>query len=216
MKLPQSFRPNKDLENKIIQLTEGSLRLEKANPVAVSKLLNSFQEFLKISNEKFLTIDESYAVGKKLAHGLDYAKYDLEEISSWLKAINHGDTYQGIYLSALINKIIKDDENIMIRPTTILSCIGSYLQKGKLIVEGHTASFTGHKMMGGELHIKGDCGVSAGNQMKEGKIIVQGSLDNDVGPSMSGGEIIGYGGIEYISPSCKGKIFNCKQQIWPR
>ncbi|MBU4502044.1 MAG: hypothetical protein KKA79_05595 [Nanoarchaeota archaeon] len=215
MKVPKSFRPNKELEEKIAQLAEGSFRLERANHITMSNLLKTFQKFVYVSNEKVLTIDQSYIFGEKLANKLDYTKHDLEEVSSWIKVNNFGETYQGIYLSALVNKIIKEDEEIIIRPINLLSCVGTCLKKGKIIVEDNTDSFTGHRMMGGELHIKGDCGVSVGNQMKGGKIIVQGYLDRDVGPAMEGGEIVGYGGIEYISKSCKGKIFNGKTQIWP-
>ncbi len=94
----------------------------------------------------------------------------------------------GLYISALINNIIKENEKIVIRPNLILNCWGYRHSKGILVIEGHAGDFTGSLMSGGELIIEGNTGRYSCSGMRGGKLVVNGKMMS-IAFDVNGGEI---------------------------
>lgn len=204
MEIPKDLIPKrKDLGEKMEQLLKGAKTVGH-NPKIVEYLLDSCCEFLedykKSLQDRRADIDfkAAYRLGKKLAKEMKYTKYDLEELVQklgteeklWKLQAGKG-KYLGFYLSALVNKIITKNDNIILEGYVNLIGLGSHLERGTVTIRGDVSNYAGAFMKGGELIVKGWVGNFIGIGMKGGRITVKGGIQaNYIGLDMTGGEII--------------------------
>lgn len=194
--IPKNFMPKKKgLEKRAKELTNLTYDLGTVSDLLLS--CNDFRE--KIEN--VVRFEELYEVGEKMVKTICYTKYDLEMLSPELSIRpDTKDEFLGLYISALVNKVITKQDNINLKLKEELIGIGSYLQKGTLTIEGNVKWLTAVNMTGGKLIVKGRIDGSTGIQMKEGGIVMADQIDD-------------------IDVSCKGTIYKRKNQkyvqIWP-
>lgn len=105
--------------------------------------------------------------------GLNYSKKDVEDFCKLIA----GDSKNiaALYLSALVNSIIQDNETIALKPNLLLDCFGYRHQKGRLIIEGNAGNLACFEMIGGEV-IVDNAGYFTGSRMIGGKLIVKGRI----------------------------------------
>jgi len=184
MKIPETFKPEKNLEENIERLIKGP----RYRPGDIRNLLQNFNEFLK--QEEFLTND--YIIAQN--HFVNKIDYRLKDVEEFVKVVPVNNDLElrrlGLYLSAMINKvIIKEDENIVIIDR-VLPHVGAYLETGMIIVECDTMGWLGHYMTGGLILVKGNAGNYIGHKISGGEIIVQKNAGDYVAMDMTGGNII--------------------------
>jgi len=235
MKLPKIFRPEKKLEKKVNEMI-------KINPLALKKLQESCKEFVKRTTipthyggslaSNYMEQGKAYKLAKQFAQKIKYGKDELEALNEKL-GLRKDDFMLGLYFSALVNKIIKEKEEIETGFDEELDYLGAYMKKGtfiikspaglfagwkmidgQLLIKNHAESDAGFEMQGGELIIEGNAGDSLGSCMEKGKIIVYGNAGNKTGEFMKGGEIHVEGEIDYIDKSCSGKIYQKGKRVW--
>ncbi|MBU4501563.1 MAG: hypothetical protein KKA79_03160 [Nanoarchaeota archaeon] len=188
MKLPKSFRPVKDLEENI----ECLLKEPDYNPKIVSYLWDSCEDFLENTTDLGFLKDRYYCYyyGEKLAQKIDYNKTELEILSQKITITKENDKWLGIYLSALVNKIINEDDEITLTPKYPLNGIGECHKKGRLIVQGNASDYTGFYMKGGRLVVEGNANDNTGYGMVGGELVVEGNANGFTGCCMSGGRLV--------------------------
>jgi formylmethanofuran dehydrogenase subunit C len=209
MKIPKTFIPNKDLEETIEMLLLEKPDTDNYDKKTVSMLLRSCSAFTKQRNNIHPYLEDIYQLGGKLANMMPhFAKDDLEELSKRITAENCQDMYLGFYISALINKIVTENDMVTLRLDVELYGIGAYQKKGTTTVKGDLGYFAGHFLEGATLIVEGNTGNRTGNGMKMGRIVITGEAGEDTGDFMKGGEIITYGRIKSVSSSCHGTIYS--------
>jgi len=211
MKIPRIFIPNKDLEETIETLLLEKTDENNYDKEALSRLLKSFGTFTKQLEKENIRpyLDEIYKIGERLSDRMPhFTKDDLEELSKRLASKDNLNLYSGFYLSALINKIITENDIITLNINLELYGIGAYQKKGTTTVKGDLGYFAGHFLEGATLIVEGDTGNRTGNGMKIGRIVITGGTGEDTGDFMSGGEIIAYGKVKSVSSDCKGTIYS--------
>ncbi len=214
MKIPKTFIPNKDLEETIETLLLEKPDTNNYDKEALSRLLKSCETFVKQRNDIHPYLDMVYKIGENLASRMPhFAKDDLEELSKRITAENCKDMYLGFYISALINKIVTENDIITLKLDVELYGIGAYQKKGTTTVKGNLGYFAGHFLEGATLIVEGNTGNRTGNGMKMGKIVITGGTGEDTGDFMTGGEIITYGRIKSVSSSCHGTIYSEGKKI---
>ena len=183
MKLPTDFLPEKNLEGTVNDLLE-----TEYSPGTVSRLICLGYEF----SEKVgsLNYDDSYLEGVKISESIDYTFKDVEELSKRIKVRTEGDRWLGLYISALINKGITKEYTLTLALNSELNGIGSYLEKGTIIVEGNANHYKGLGMKGGKIIVEGNTNGCTGEGMRGGSIIVKGNANDNTGYFMEGGKII--------------------------
>lgn len=210
MKLPKTFVPEKDLEKVTKELLSHDLR--------INRLLVSCEDFLDKSIGTSPAV--KYAVGEEFASSIVYDKEDVEELSKRIKLQEGSDVsiekYLGFYLSALINKVITDQDEIVLALGFELAGIGFYLPRGIVIVKDSVGDWTGGCMTGGKLEIGGNAKDYTGSFMKKGLIIVEGDVGILTGYMAEEGEIFVNGGIESVPQSCRATVYEMDEKIWPR
>jgi len=167
MKLPKSFIPEKDLDSKVKNL----LKEPDYSFKNINLLLSTCKEFLE--EEVHFSHNEAYFFSLDLVKNISYSKEDIEKLSEEIVSINYTD-WLGLHFSALINKIIQNDDIITLNFHKKLTGLGTYMEKGKLIVDGDLKYITGYFMGGGEIHVNGKIENIAQNC--EGKIYCKGNL----------------------------------------
>jgi len=213
MKLPKIFKPKKNLEN----LTKSLIK----NSPTVLKMLDGCEEFLQ--NKKNKTFENKYLQGELIAKKITYTKRELEELSKVIVLEQkekgpsniYNDPSIGIYLSALVNKVIKNEDMIMLSVSTEFSGLGSYMKQGVVIVRGDLGDYTCNNMEGGLMVVKGNTKGNTANYMSGGKLMIDGNVGWFTGWGMKKGEVYIEGTVSHISPNCKGKIYNKDELIWP-
>ncbi|MEM5832371.1 MAG: hypothetical protein QXT38_03630, partial [Candidatus Aenigmatarchaeota archaeon] len=128
---------------------KGTERYEKSvEKTNVGKLLNAFE---KIKNWKIIDYFDFYEISSDELNSINYSLKDIENLCPVIK----GNKYKiGVYISAAINKIIKDGEEVRLNfRNKRIDFIGLYLSKGKIIVEGNAGDCVGFKMNGGNINI---------------------------------------------------------------
>lgn len=220
MKIPKTFTPDKNLEEYVERLLSEKPDLKSYNENTVRIILKKCRAFLDKQTD-ISNLSRVYQLGEDLVQELDYTKGDLEEASQRIELYSKEDRYAGFYFSALINKIITEQEVINLKFYEELSGAGACLKTGTLIIDGYVRFALGHCMEGGEILTKKDAGIDVGNGMVNGRIIVKGDVGDSVGIFSKGGDIVIYGNIGKIADNCKARIFkwdehNAKsEQIWP-
>ncbi len=173
------------------------------------RLLLSFETFLKEKSPGD-NFEKGYRIGEKLAEKIGYAKEDLECVVRNLRQaadyltpyIIHKNfflkyTYDksiGLYLSALVNKII-EEEPIKLLVRTTLHGLGAFHKKGTLVIEGNIGKMAGYRMLDGKLIINGNAGWATGYESTGGKIIVN-------------------GGISHVAKCCKAEVYQSDKKVW--
>ena len=83
-----------------------------------------------------------------------------------------------IFVSALINRVIKDGETIMIKPRKydFEHNLGVFLEKGTVILDGDVGMNVGYGLRGGKLIIRGNVDYCYGNCMEKGELTIEGKV----------------------------------------
>jgi len=196
MKLPKSFRPEKDLEQK----TENLLNNVRDNNKLVSKILQSCEKFVGLQDGKHS--GALYEMGQEFADKFIYDISHIELLAKNLVVKEEKDRVLGYYLSALINKIIMPGDVINLYLNEELSNVIIHLKRGTVKIIGDTGIFTGAHMEGGDLIIKGNVKHSLGYGMNDGKIIVEGNTGNYIANGMKEGRITVRGNSNHYTGNC--------------
>lgn len=183
MDIPKSFKPNKNLEKATEQLLEG----RKRNSKIMNELLISCGWFLE--KKASTDIETMYNVGRVLANDIGYTKSDLEELSENITEDAFEDRNLGFYLSALINKVITENDKVVLKPKVDLTGLGVFLQRGKLIIKGDVLDYTGAFMRGGMILVKGNIKYWTGYFKQGGLIVIEGNEGMFTAFRMRGGNI---------------------------
>ncbi len=140
-------------------------------------------------------IDENFSTASTLLKGVNYTIKDIEELCPILSKSYANETNSiGIFISAAINKIIKETDTINLDFAGIeVNYLGYYLTRGNLIIKGSVGGYTGHSMQSGSITIHGNSGDATGRSMKGGSIIVDGNAGKYTGDSMQSGSITIHG-----------------------
>lgn len=213
MKIPRLFIPDREISLEKL--------LKKSRPYdhdenKVISLLENCQEFMEKLGDAH-DLHKVYDRGKNLAEKTIFTAQDINELSKRITVECDSERYLGFYLSALVNKIIKEFDMIDLEPREELFGLGAYLPRGKLLVRGNMRYFAGAFMSGGVCIIDGNSGNRSGNGMRGGKLIIYGDAGKDTGDFMTGGIIRVDESIESIASNCKGKIYNgSSEQLWPK
>jgi len=187
MKIPKSFTPKKDLEGK----TEELLKKKGYDVRVVCDLLNRCDEFLKQKSAfNLFNMPVMYDTAIGLAKDFNYTLNEVEALTKRLITKNELENTLGIYISVLINRVIRENDIVTLELKSELSCLGSYLNKGTLIVQGNTGFGTGHYLDGGKIIVGGDTGNYAGRAMRSGELIIKGDAGVETGCGMLGGKLI--------------------------
>jgi len=218
MKLPKSFRPDKDLEAKTKKLVQGSEIKSSKN---LDILVKSCEEFLReIRYEGY--ISKMYNIAEYMSHELTYDKEDLEKlvydppVNADFKDNIPGYRNLGLYFSALANKILKPKDEILFYINHDFDEIGANNDGAKIIVCGDVGNRTGWAMKSGEIIIKGKAGQFAGCSMQGGIIRISKHCGERTGFNMKDGEIYVEDYIKSVDEKgCKGTIYCRSIKIWP-
>lgn len=207
MKIPRICVPEgSNLDSKVKEM----LNTDKSPKPMAGSLLKHYLR-LKDTLENDLTAG---SIGKKVE--INYTKEDLTELSKSVIEHEKAREYFGSYLSALVNNIIKDNDEIILKPKMELNWIGAMLKKGTLIVEGNVGHHAGDSLNCGKLVIKGNTERYLGIGLRHGLIKVYGKAGYEIGLHSTGGEIDVYGKIKSIANSCDAWIYLDGKRIWPK
>lgn len=189
MRLPRTFTKEKDLSDKLNYfLYEG-----KHDMSAVTMLEDLGREFT--TNIK--DYNSLYNIAKDLTREVRYTLKHVEEFSDRLLS---GECFSiGVFLSALVNKIIRNDDIVTLKLKPSLDCIGMNLERGTLIVKGDVRDFAGRAMKSGNLIIEGNANNSTGCSMEGGFIAVKGSAKDYTGNAINEGIILVHGNTQNLA-----------------
>lgn len=216
MKIPKTFVKenisDKDLK-KILNLEEDKLFNKH-----MDRLVSSCDQFL---SQAYGSSDVKYEIGEKIASKYLYTLENIENLSKrvLLEAVplwpNFNVKNLGFYFSALINKIITENDTVKLTLGIKPEGIGSHLAKGKIVVDSSAGGWAGAYMTGGGLVILGNAGDYIGYEMINGIIIVSGRVGGTVGYQANGGEIYADDIESMIALSCKATVYKKGKKIWP-
>ena len=217
MKIPTVFIPETDLDRKINEFIKKN---KKTN--GIEALLKGYEKLIaEYGTEEFQRGVEPYEPILRLVKSIGYTKDDIsrfcsEETLEYKKdVLSHcnlkksgpllvpENTCEGMYISALVNNIIKKGETIKIKAKTALNLVipehrspwlhylGYKHSKGTLIIEGNAGDCTGMRMSGGQIIVEGYVGFHTGNYMTNGKIMLKTprKIHTPIDDMVFGGEI---------------------------
>lgn len=213
MKVPKTFVS----ENCSEKFLEKMLNFEKDRFFNrhIDRLVSSCDQFLDLA---FGSSDVKYGIGEKIANKYMYTLKDVENLSVRVFLDSPWKAYDaenlGFYLSAMINKIITEDDTIGLTFGIRLAGIGSYLAKGKVVASSNAGSWVGANMTGGRLTILGNAEDYVAYEMKNGIISVTGKVGGTVGYQAQGGEIYVNHIEGMIARSCLATIYRDGEKIW--
>lgn len=130
-----------------------------------------------------------YGKCSEILGNVDYTLKDIENFCGIIKGIGGNRTQIGIYTSAAINKIIREEETVIL-DLGYVQGLGMHLSKGTVVTEHNVGDYLGSNMTGGTIIVNGDTTRQAGFKMHGGKIIIEGQSENLLGECMDGGEIL--------------------------
>ncbi len=179
---------------------------------ALHVLTQAFREYVNYAN--YMTSDVSYKSASSKLENLNFATNDVSAFAELISNEDFTDKANywtvGLFISAAINKAIKEEETIMLDFTRLgysVDCIGYGLGKGTIVLEGNVEDYLGERMSGGKITILGNAGNYVGYSMSGGEIAIHGNAGIHFGTYMSGGIIRIEGKIDSISESCRGRIY---------
>ena len=228
LKLPKSFRPKKDLDEKIENLIKG----EYSNVDSYHALSKAGSDFLEL--QKYEDCGTTYVIAEEFASNLHYG---LDDVKNYAESIKIGPAVEnlGFFISALINQHIKRGERIELNLEYPLSGLGAKFKEGGFTVFGDVGSDFGYGMKGGQIQTTRSAGYFAGLEMEGGNLIINKNAGIHLGCRMTGGELCAWenvygdignemeGGIitihremDKVHPTCKGSIYHKYMRIWPK
>jgi len=187
MKLPKTFVPRKSLDKDLEELLR-----KDYDPKSVDELILKCEEFIRLVNEP--ESGSIYEITKKLARKTNCNKADLQVLYNRIIVEDH---WLGFYLGALVNKVIGEDDTIIIKPANQFNAIMSFLKRGTVIIEN-------------------DVGTWAGSHMEGGRLIIEGNAGYFLGSFSKGGIIEVYGKIDGLPNCCQATIYQNEKKIWPK
>lgn len=167
------------------------------SPKGLEALLASFSGLPKLERLKIMAskverrgISDFYNACLRQAHGIEYTSEDINVFLSRVKIKDDQRDELGIYTSALINNLVKENETVNLdvggkKP----HFLGSFLSKGNLYICGNLGNFACYKMSGGHVILADNAGDFLALQMEGGIITAQKYTGEKTGAEMSGGEI---------------------------
>jgi len=216
MKIPKSFRLEKDLDEKVEELLKQEKLRGTPDSKVVGQLLETCDIFIYRINAKQSSQGTRFE-GIRLANSVNYTGADLKFLSSAIQVKSDDYHDLGFYLSILANKIVPEGDSITLEINSELHGLGAFLDKDiTLIIDGDSYGFAGADMKDGRLIINGSCQLHTGWDMTGGEIIIEGSGGHNVGWLMKGGVIRVHGNIESIYPDCLGTIYKKGKKVWPK
>ncbi|MBU4501565.1 MAG: hypothetical protein KKA79_03170 [Nanoarchaeota archaeon] len=193
MKLPKTFRPDKDLEEKTKQLVKSAGVIAHFD-ARLDNLFEGCKDFIKKTG--IAGVEEAYHIAQDIIGDINYSMTDVEELSAKIKK---GPSKLGFYFSALVNRVIPDGGVITLDLNWTFDGVGCYLDKGLLQINGDVGNFAGAYIDGGEIYIAGSTQDYLAHNSKSGTIIVQGIL-----------------GKISEDTSTNVMIYNKMEKVWPR
>lgn len=179
----------------------------------ISSIAKIFREYITYANS--LTSEESYKSALSKLGKLNFSLHDMSIFAGLINRESFSDKANywtaGLFISAAINKMIKDNDAVTLDFPILgspVDCIGYRLKRGKIALQGNAGDYVGEAMSGGKITIQGNAGYYVGYNMSEGHIVIQGNTGGHLGTYMSGGVIDIEGQIGSISESCRGKIYH--------
>jgi len=191
-----SFSVYKELENE--KMMNKEIKVEYSPTAALEEIIEFYENGVKTEiRYDYWAYPDAKRLMKKMEEGVRGMDYNLNDIERFCLEIRNRNTkffcdYFGVYLSALINKIISDGDKITLQLRGLkdgIGYIGSELKKGKIIVNGNAGNYIGEKMEGGEIVVYGSVGDEVSCQMYGGRIRIKGSAGDHLGRFMDKGEI---------------------------
>ncbi len=152
-------------------------------------------------------VQADYKIACKILENINYSAKAVEEFSNdfWKLQELYTDfadfkSKAGIFLSALTNVKVGDkDLNLNLRDLKEpLDYLGSFLEKGRIIIEGNVGDRLGHMMKSGCVEVKGNAGEKAGSDMYGGQIIIHGDVGHRAGHYMWSGKMEIKGNTGYM------------------
>lgn len=209
----------------------------------LNAIMDGYSRIFKIKGKE----DEFfYEAALKEAMQISCTKSDLGIIcqemekaySTWLKyGLDYLPEYckEGLYISALINSNLKEDETLPLKLHSELGYIGykhragtlviegntrigtgMWMSGGKIIVKGNAGSYTASGMAGGELIVEGNAGQWAGFMMRSGKLAVKGDAGRFAAFGMEGGILVVEGKIQGgLNHPARGEVWEAGKKIYP-
>lgn len=188
--------------------------VDKANSNdIICDIAKIFREYIVYANS--LTSEYSYESASSKLERLNFTINDVSIFAGLINSESFSDKANywtaGLFISAAINKVIKEDDTVTLNFASLgypADCIGYRLKQGKITLQGNAGDYVCELMSGGMITIEGDAGYYVGYNMSGGNIIIQGNAGGHLGTYMSGGVIRIEGQIGSISKSCRGKIYH--------
>ncbi|MGI0087302.1 MAG: hypothetical protein ACREBI_05020 [Nitrosotalea sp.] len=172
-----------------------------------------FREYIVYANS--LTSEVSYKSASSKLERLNFALNDISIFAGLINSESFSEKANywtaGLFISAAVNKVIKEDDKVTLDFTGLggtVDCIGYRLEQGKIVLRGNAGDYVGEAMSGGEITVQGNAGYYTGYAMSGGHIIIQGNTGGHIGTYMSGGVIDIEGKIGSIAESCRGRIYH--------
>ena len=144
------------------------------------------------------------SIASALLKGVNYTIKDIEELCPILSQSYANETNSiGIFISAAINKIIKETDTINLDFAGIeVNYLGYCLTRGNLIIKGSVGGYTGQSMRSGSITIHGNAGGNTGCSMQSGSITIHGNSEDATGRFMKDGSIIVDGNADSFTGFC--------------
>ena len=134
-------------------------RYEYKKGINASKTKTFFLLFEDVLEEfaKSNTYEDVLSIASTLLKGVDYTIKNIEDLCPRLSLSYTKETYSiGIFISAAINKIIKETDTIVLDFAGIeVNYLGYNLPCGNLIIKGNAGKYTGGSSEGGEIKVNG-------------------------------------------------------------
>lgn len=180
---------------------------------ATSSIAEVFRDYIVDANG--LTSENSYKYALTKLGGLAYTLSDVAAFARIISGKDFTDEANywtsGIFVSAAVNKVIKENETVTLDFANLgvsADCIGFRLQHGRIVIPGNAGDYLGEHMSGGEIVVKGNAGYYVGYAMSGGSIAVHGNAGGHLGRYMSAGVIQIKGKIGSIARPYSGKIYH--------
>ncbi|MBU4501823.1 MAG: hypothetical protein KKA79_04470 [Nanoarchaeota archaeon] len=185
IKIPGTFRPKKSLDKNIESLLKEAEKGYKSRDV--DELKKTSSQFLLENNCSMIDCKIVYDRASAMIENLEYTLKDVEELS---RRTEIGvSIILGLYISALINRIITEKDIVTLSPNEKLSCLGIYMPKGTMIIQRDVNNYVGAFMKSGNIMVKGNAMEYSGHHMKGGSIEILGNVTNHTGSGNEGGKI---------------------------
>ncbi|MDE1763805.1 MAG: hypothetical protein KGH88_06140 [Thaumarchaeota archaeon] len=180
---------------------------------SVPSIEKTFRDYIVHANS--LVSEESYKYASSRLERLDFVLGDVSTFAGMISSEHFSNMANywtaGLFVSAAINKVIKENDSVNLDFSALegrADCVGYRLEQGKIVLRGNAGDYIGEAMSGGEIVIEHNAGYYIGYRMSGGHITIQGNTGDNLGTYMSGGVIDVKGKIGSISGSCRGRVYH--------